>query len=433
MTQIYESMEKLFEGFSEFLDLSPTQLNRAFSISTNLSKWISDREYSDGAVIKVYTQGSMRLGTTVRPYKKDKEKEYDVDIVAEIINPNSVQKDSPHAVKFLVRDRIVESEIYKKKLIGKESKLCWKLIFEPEMTADGEVGFHIDVLPAISKDGSNLSILHPVKEEADKYYWKCSNPQKFAEWFDSLNEFSGKKKYYEQYREKVFSILSENYEENSTMMNFREAKEIPNTFVRTPLQRSVQLLKRNRDIFTANSKMKIDSIIITRLAAGLYHGELSIYQAFANIIKRLLKYKRLVEDINYSMLKESNNFLEKDLITREYDVEQGAFIWVIENPCNSEENYAFRWHEDENAQAKYFFQWLENLESLLLTLDLCDLSNVGPKVLEPMFGENASRDFFKDYGDRIRHLREQKILKDSSEGLSNSTGNTVEKHNFWGS
>lgn len=102
MGEIYNSWNDLLEDFAQSLDLTPTQLNRAIAITTSVSNWISEREYKDGATIGVYTQGSMRLGTTVRPYRKEREKEYDVDVVAEIKKPNSEQQKNPKKVKFRV-------------------------------------------------------------------------------------------------------------------------------------------------------------------------------------------------------------------------------------------------------------------------------------------------------------------------------------------
>src|SRR5690554_5561529 len=112
MDQIYQTLDQLFEDFALSLDLTPTQINRAISISENLQKWIAEKDFDDGTRIKVYTQGSMRLGTTVKPYKKERDKEYDVDIVAEIENATSNQQTDPKSIKFLVRDRIIANEIY---------------------------------------------------------------------------------------------------------------------------------------------------------------------------------------------------------------------------------------------------------------------------------------------------------------------------------
>ena len=64
-------------------------------------------------------------------------------------------------------------------------------------------------------------------------------------------------------------------------------------------------------------------------------------------------------------------------------------IWAIPNPVNPTENFADRWHENNNRKAKAFFQWIDwvykdlvrNLEKT--DFDINSLSNVlGKNVVE---------------------------------------------------
>ena len=80
-------------------------------------------------------------------------------------------------------------------------------------------------------------------------------------------------------------------------MFYASVDEVPDQLVRTSLQRSVQIMKRHRDLKFSNSQdnghMPI-SIVITTLAAQLYQGESDIYSALSGIVNRLYAYAELV-------------------------------------------------------------------------------------------------------------------------------------------
>ena len=42
--------------------------------------------------------------------------------------------------------------------------------------------------------------------------------------------------------------------------------------------------------------------------------------------------------------------------------------WYIGNPVNPAENFADRWHEDNHARARAFFQWVEALQEDLVDI-----------------------------------------------------------------
>jgi hypothetical protein len=62
---------------------------------------------------------------------------------------------------------------------------------------------------------------------------------------------------------------------------------------KTPLQRSVQLLKRHRDVmFRDNPSVGPISMIITNLAAHAYAGEPDILSALTNIVDKMPQFVR---------------------------------------------------------------------------------------------------------------------------------------------
>jgi hypothetical protein len=106
--------------------------------------------------------------------------------------------------------------------------------------------------------------------------------------------------------------------------------EIPDYKVRTPLQQSIQLLKRHRDCMFANDgEHKPISIIITTLAAHAYNEEPTISAALHSILTRMDQY---IEH-------------------------RGDVAWVA-NPVNPAENFADKWAE-EPRKRQNFYDWLE--------------------------------------------------------------------------
>ena len=58
--------------------------------------------------------------------------------------------------------------------------------------------------------------------------------------------------------------------------------DVPTWERRTPLQRTIQILKRHRDVrFKDNCEFAPISMIITTLAAQAYQGEEDLYEALA--------------------------------------------------------------------------------------------------------------------------------------------------------
>lgn len=57
------------------LDLSPSLYKNACQKYTSIAKYLENH----GLRADIYPQGSFALGTVVRPYSKDKERNYDLD------------------------------------------------------------------------------------------------------------------------------------------------------------------------------------------------------------------------------------------------------------------------------------------------------------------------------------------------------------------
>jgi hypothetical protein len=86
-------------------------------------------------------------------------------------------------------------------------------------------------------------------------------------------------------------------------------------YVKTTLQRTVQALKRHRDIYFADKpEDRPASIIITTLAARAYPGAGSLYEVLLHVTRTMPSL-----------------------------VEQCDGVWWVENPVQPDENFAHRW------------------------------------------------------------------------------------------
>jgi len=341
----------------------------------DLGAWLSehwDASPDDGIV---YPQGSFRLGTVVQPVKV--EDEYDVDLVCrrDIAKSSTTQAalkvDCGNGIGSYVASEPNGSPI------RSEGKRCWTLNYPGEP-------FHIDVLPAIPDgDGKPNAIL---LTDRDLREWQHSNPIDFADWFHRCmrQEFL-------RLREAVAKRM--------------DVADVPTWQVKTTLQRTVQALKRHRDLyFTESPDDRPASIIITTLAATAFTGGGSIYEVLADITAKM---PRLVE------------------------VRNGEY-WVA-NPVQSEENFADRWRSHP-ARAGRFFEWMEQVQK--------DVTGYGAdlgvdRVLEKIaksFGDRSAQRAGESIGTGISRAREAGLLGMAAGSglLGTAARRPVPRHTFHG-
>ena len=87
-------------------------------------------------------------------------------------------------------------------------------------------------------------------------------------------------------------------------------------------------------------------MIITTLSAKLYQNEGDLYSTLKNIVEQLDAHAALLSPgitLNESL--RSQRLIERK--------PEGS--WYIPNPVNPEENFADRWHENDNRKARAFF------------------------------------------------------------------------------
>ncbi|MBI9094920.1 MAG: nucleotidyltransferase [Sphaerochaeta sp.] len=335
------------------LDISPSKYKQAMVRFESMKSYLLDGEY-DGTTAEpeIYLQGSFKLGTEIRPYKDSKDGDYDIDIVCRL--EHEKETTTPKTVKHQVGNHLKTHGTYAK-MLDDEGKRCWTLNYSEQ----DSVGFHMDILPSVQESWNTFrefywyrSAIAVTNRSSDNgsYDWSPSNPKDFAEWFYNKNKAA-----FEIVKQMQKQILFENHRQEGLFIN-RDA--VPDIHVKTPLQRAIQLLKRHRDIrfcTQKNEKCKPISMVITVLAAQIYRNESTIYETLKNFIDNLSRHSdQMQPTFLFDEAMAGSSYM---LITRTADGK-----WQIMNPTNHGENFADKWHENENgiphARAKAFFQWV---------------------------------------------------------------------------
>lgn len=390
------------------LDIPPHKYKQAMERYDAIRRHLEAGTYPNSASTpSIYLQGSFRYGTVIRPIQASSDCGYDIDIVCEIDRKKT--GNGSEELKSDVGEEVKGYASSNGMSPPKDSRRCWALKY----AADSEgIGFHVDVLPCLPdrETGSDINtknygqggtdwqytqtcIAITNRDDDDRYDWRSSNPNGYARWFKDICDpgFA----HVDNVRQK--QLLFETYGQRENFP-FTRAEDIPDALVRTPLQRAIQIMKRHRDtrfsqLSKEDQKHKPISMIITTLAARLYQGRASQYQTTRSVLRFIVE--TLAQHVGLTesrvLLK---NIEELRLIQRVGDT------WYIPNPVNPHnpgdaedkgENFADRWHEDDHAKAKAFFQWVEWLRNDLDEL----LNNTGnalvvEKTLTEAFGKDVA-------------------------------------------
>lgn len=319
----YESRNIALEKIVGDLDISPTDFERARRSYKAVAEWLKGGEYYSGSRLDIYIQGSFRLGTVIRPYRNRIDADYDIDQVCEI-NGHAT---GARTLKNDAGDRLKKNGDYER-MLDEEGRRCWTLIYASQ---EGRPGFHLDVLPARLCNGQASTKIDITHKEVDAYAWRSSNPKGYYEWFKARNSFS---------ESTLVSQRARIFEKNGAL--YRSASEVPKQLIRTNLQRSIQLMKRHRDVFFDGKDFSPISVIITTICAYRYAGA-GIYEtifSFCDYVIGRLATVILGEQPDYDGI---------------LDYVDG--VWVILNPADRTENFADRWRNEREREIG-FFSWV---------------------------------------------------------------------------
>ncbi len=333
-----KTTENFLYNFAKSLEISDTAQQNATKRYESIGNWLS-REESLLAKYEpeFYSQGSIRLGTAIKPLNEDGE--YDLDAVC-LLNKLNVNNSSQQQVKDLIGYELrlyVKANNFQKPL--GEGKRCWTLEYSDSAQ------FHMDVLPSVpDEEGfrkklfeNNISLdsintLHTstaisITDNTSYNYktissdWNKSNPKGYHEWFKT--------------RCKVTQITKDSLALESVTAS---VEEIPNLTTKKPLQKAIMVLKRHRDImFQNDSEHKPISIIITTLSAKAYKGTEKLKDTLDNLVNEMVNQITCDIDKNY----------------------------IVLNPVNPNENFADKW-KDEPIKRNNFFKLYRLLTKMCL-------------------------------------------------------------------
>lgn len=282
-----EQKKIILENMVELLELPQSTYEKAKKRYEDLGEWF-DREAS---AVKdnnphIFPQGSFRLGTAIRPL--DEKEAYDLDLACNLSQGITKHSNTQESIKKLVGFELETYRVARGIQAQKEEKhRCWRLEYQDELN------FHMDIVPCIPEDetkrqlilasmtkagtnqliaGSASQLTVSITDDRHEGFrqicenWNISNPEGYGIWFEyRMNQY-----------------------QNQILLEKAQVDDIPTFRSKTPLQRSVQFLKRHRDkMFKGNEDVKPISIIITTLAAKAYNGEQDIESALTNILSKM--------------------------------------------------------------------------------------------------------------------------------------------------
>ncbi|WP_143961198.1 nucleotidyltransferase domain-containing protein [Litoribacter populi] len=398
---------EILECLGESLDISRTQFEAAVSSYNAVGNHLSEINSNLHPYFPtILPQGSFLLGTMIQPINPDDD--LDIDLVCQLTGKK--EEWTQFDLKKEVGDQLKKKKVYAELLAQPDGRRCWTLKYR-ESSENYKNKYHMDILPAIVDHGYHIllekaySSNEPIdklairitdkkrgdyKSETSHLNWLKCNPFGYGKWFFDRASItvSGVK---------LFS------ESVKPVPQYQDEK--------LPLQRIVQILKRHRDMLFNGDDDKPISIIITTLAARAYNKEVDVLEGLVNVVARMEQY-----------------------IQVRFSIEHGKLIKWVENPVNSAENFADKWHETPRKE-KNFFLWLSKVKSDLAALQ--ESSNSGlyslQKSFSLSFGQSVVNEAFTQYGNKMRSKRDSGLLKmEKSTGILGGIGMSVKQHNFEG-
>lgn len=373
-----QNIDRMYRKIAAEIEISPTEADKAKESYEAVGKFLNNniKQYD----IRVFPQGSFKLGTVIKPIS-DKD-EYDIDLVATIDNKFTSAKE----LKNIVGDVLKASDRYSKKI--EEGKRCWTIEYAES------ANYHMDILPTMRSntysDTKELIMTHK-EDENSEYEFKQTNPEAYYDWFLKRMEEEKKK-------------LTEDY----AIRNKLEIVDVPEYKIKTTLQIAIEILKRYRDIkFQEMPDIKPISIILTTLMAKIYTGKENVYE--------------LIEKFS----KEYPMYLEKDA--------NGDIL--IKNPVNESENFADKWPKYPERKVA-FFQFMNELKEDLVVNSILLEGNMREQAdtYKKLFGENMVNRVYENIANETRIERENSniYLKENGNITMQKTNVNVRNHNFYG-
>lgn len=361
--------EGVLEAIAEALDISEAQFKEAEGRYRAVGDWLNRDESSLKHLDpQISPQGSFVLGTVVRPLNDNDE--FDIDLVC-LLNATKAKFTQRQLKDAVGREIRHYAAAHGMASAPWEGRRHWALVYA------GDTRFHLDVLPALpdwsryrdrlwesghhslAAEEALISEAIAITDNESPTYdritdeWPQSNPKGYAAWF----------------RIKLLPQLMQGKRALAERLVLASVDDVPDYKVKTPLQRSIQLLKRHRDsTFLPDNAYKPKSIVITTLAALSYRQEAGVAQALRSIL---------------------------DLIGTQIE-ERAGELW-IPNPVDPNENFARDWNEDRE-HLRAFHRWTdraradfaEYLDGSHRTMSETLKNTLGKRLVDGVIGRSPS-------------------------------------------
>lgn len=367
-------LEEVFQLIGFRLQMPDYKYENAKEKLENLHSFLENKV---GEEIYTIPQGSFKLNTTVKPLKDEN---YDIDFIT-ILPEDDVNK-SINAQGFFdfLSNLFKDSEVYKEKIEYKKRSI--------RINYSGD--FHVDILPAkyrYNKDTYDLLV--PDLHVQD---FVRTNPKGYADWFDTMS-----KNYDYSYRKHF-----ENLNVRSELEELEGNEPFP---YKSPLKRSVQLIKRARDMyFKDDNEFAPSSILLTTLFGKYYNEYNNIFDSLLNTLLNI--------ELNHENLDASN-------------------------PSLPEEDFKEKWTRDKNYEIEFkkFIDYIiKKLHVIKKSLEEGDMRKVRIE-LKTMFGENIVDKTIDEHREKTfnsRKMASNSFLL-SIIGLNSAKSLKAKDHTFYGS
>ena len=353
--------EELLARIAQLLQLDNTRRKRMEDAYGSIAKLINDDQgFFKNIDADVYPQGSVPIGATVKPYLSN---EFDLDIVLHIKQLYTFY--NPYEIYNALHKLLSSDGRYSDKIELKNR--CIRIKYAGD--------FHMDILPgclAFSYDNNRIKI-----PDRELKCWMDSNPKGFINWFMSRANSASD------------PVLKHYFNEQIRLK--ADVEDLPDDdfYNKTPLQRSLQLMKRVRDIyFINNSEYSTSSIVLTTLMGTYYRGENSIYDTIEMTIRRIRnEYNNRV--LNHQKFK-------------------------IINPVNENEDFTDSWTNNHYTHFyKFISDFFEKWQKLKQTFE-----KSGANYIE-LFGEGIYKQSLQEQIKTMGEYSSNQVTKANAFILSN--------------
>jgi len=298
----------LIEDACAQLEPSSYQRDLAKQRYEGVGDWLARADDTLLASIAIGLQGSVAIGTTVKPIGMN---EYDVDLVAHVPDIDVVV--SPALLKKRIGDRLRGNGNYAPLLV--EMPRCWRLDYANE--------FHLDITPSIPNPECRFG--GELVPDKTLRTWKASNPKGYRAKFERRAALQPRIRMLRKAFDSAQATAVEPYPDEMLLKGI--------------LRRAVQIAKRHRDLHFINDDEGLAplSIIITTLLSRAYEFCVQNFEYDNELVLVVDVIRRMPEMI-------------------ETGLSEGRPAWFLWNQTTAGENFCEKWNKDPR-RADAFFAW----------------------------------------------------------------------------